>query len=267
MIKEEVLLMTTFELYEVVNACFMGKDYTSNICSFTDRPSHGFVYFREGDNIYTFKSGKSIHVTAGDFFYLPKYSNYSFKRNIKGDVYCINLQCNDDIFNNADPDESAFRFSLKRNFDVENIYKKVIREMYLKKPYYELSVKSLVYQLVSIILTEKDSEYTPMNLKTKLLPALNMIDEHYLDNDLSVPYLASICNVSETYFRKLFNNCFGVSPVKYINEKKIKYASDFLKSGLYNVSETASLTGFNDVGYFSRLYKKIIGEMPSQTKN
>ena len=259
--------MTTFELYEVVNACFMGKDYTRNICSFSDRLSHGFVYFKEGDSVYTFKSGKTIHVTTGDFLYLPKYSTYSFKSNIRGEVYCINLQCNDDIFDNEDPNESPFCFSLKRNFDVESIYKKVIREMYLKRSYYELTVKSLVYHLVSIILSEKDSEYTPMSVKNKLIPALNYIDEHYLENDLSIPYLASICNVSETYFRKLFNNCFGVSPVKYINEKKIKYASDFLKSGLYNVSETASLTGFNDVGYFSRLYKKIIGEMPSQTKN
>lgn len=136
--------------------------------------------------------------------------------------------------------------------------------MYLKKAYYELLVNSLVYELASIIFTERDSEYAPSAIKFKLLPALDYIDENYINKDLSVPHLAAMCDMSENYFRRLFTKYYGVSPVKYINEKRMNYASEFLKSGLYSVTETAALTGFDDVGYFSRLYKKITGEKPSE---
>lgn len=257
--------MCSFELNSVVNACFMGKDYKDTVSSHANRQSHGFVFFKEADSIYTFQNGKSLHASSGSFLYLPKYSSYSFKPKYRGEVYCINLQCNDDVFGDVNPDDKAFVFTLKRTTEVESIYKKVIREMYLKKPYYYLNVNSLVYELASIIFNEKEAEYAPSSVKNKLLPAINYIDEHYIENDISIPFLASLCEMSENYFRRLFIKYYGTSPIKYINEKKMNYAYEFLKSGLYSVIETAALTGFSDVGYFSRLYKRIKGEMPSDT--
>lgn len=58
---------------------FMGKDYKDRVSCHSDRQSHGFVYFKSIDSVYTFINGRSVHVSSGDFLYLPKYSSYSFK--------------------------------------------------------------------------------------------------------------------------------------------------------------------------------------------
>ena len=259
--------MAVFELYDIVNACYMGKDHIDRQRLHTDRSSHGFVYFRNGENIYDFKGGKRVLAGTGCFLYLPKNSTYTVSSKYRGEVYCINFLCNDDVFGSKYPNESSFSFYIKRQTYVESIYKKVIREMYLKKPYYELTVKSLIYELAAIIFTEMSSEYIPSSGGTKLEPAVRYINEHYTENNIKIPDLASLCGMSENYFRRLFTKKFGISPVKYINERRINYASDFLKSGLYSVSEVALLSGFDDLGYFSRTYKKVKGEMPSETKN
>ena len=258
-------MFNEFRLDSVENSCYLGKDYKSNISSHSDRKSHGFVFFKEGSTEYTFKSGKQVITDTEHFLYLPKYSSYSFKKREWGCLYCINLQCNDNIFGEGDPDEKSFSFPLKRTSEIESIYKRVVREMYLKKPYYNLRVFSLVYELVSIIFSELNSEYVPSNSRIKLFPAVTYIDEHYTDRSINIPQLASKCEMSENYFRRLFVKQFGKTPTRYINERRIEYASEFLKSGLYSVSQVASIAGFEDLGYFSRVYKNITGESPSKS--
>lgn len=259
--------MDNFELYSIVNSCFMGKNFRDRQRVHTDRYSHGFVYFKEGHNIYDFDGGKSVTTGKGCFLYLPKYSTYTVTQRIPSEVYCVNIECNDDIFGSGLPNEKCFSMTLKRELEVESIYKKIVRESYLKKPFYELTLKSLVYELCAIILSEKNAEYLPSGVGVKLAPAVAYIDEHYIEKDLKIPYLASLCDMSENYFRRLFTKHFGMSPIKYVNEKRIKYASEFLQSGLYSVSEVAEIAGFDDIGYFSRSYKRITGEVPSDTKN
>ena len=43
-------------------------------------------------------------------------------------------------------------------------------------------------------------------------------------------------------------------------------AENTLKGSDYSVSETAALVGFNSISHFSKVYTKIIGESPKQTK-
>ena len=75
--------------------------------------------------------------------------------------------------------------------------------------------------------------------------------------------LAKLCGISENYFRKLFLLEFGISPSKYIRNKRLMLARDLLNSGEFSVSDAAMASGFNDISYFSREYKKMWGVNPS----
>lgn len=259
-------ILNDFELYSVVNSCYMGRNFHDRQRLHTDRYSHGFVYFKYGNNVYDFEGGKQIVTGTGCFLYLPKHSTYTVGIRDVGEVYCVNIECNDDVFGNSLPNEGGFSLPLKRELEVEGIYKRIVRESYLKRPYHELTLKSLVYELAAIILSEKNAEYLPSGVGVRLAPAVSYIDEHYIEKSITVPFLASLCDMSENYFRRLFTKYFGMSPMKYVNEKRIKYASDFLRSGLYTVTEVAEIAGFDDIGYFSRVCKKITGEAPSLIK-
>ena len=94
--------------------------------------------------------------------------------------------------------------------------------------------------------------------------AVEYIHEHFCDRDLTVELLAKMCSMSDTYFRKLFKQRFKVTPLKYINDLKVKYATELLRSGYYTVTEAAEKCGFDNVYYFSLFIKKETGLSPSQ---
>ena len=90
------------------------------------------------------------------------------------------------------------------------------------------------------------------------------LQEHYRDSDLTVSRLASLCHVSEVYFRRVYHECFGISPWQRILELRFSYARTLLQSGYYTVKEIANLAGFSDVKYFRTAFGKRFGCTPTE---
>lgn len=78
--------------------------------------------------------------------------------------------------------------------------------------------------------------------------------------------LSQNANISYEYFRRIFENVYGVSPVKYLNKLRIDRAKELLNSGMYTVADAAFQSGFSDISYFSRFFKKETGLSPSEYK-
>ena len=76
--------------------------------------------------------------------------------------------------------------------------------------------------------------------------------------------LARACALSEAHFRKLFKKIHGVSPIRYVIDLRVDFASHLLQSGLYTVSEVAEKSGFADPKYFSRVFKARFGLTPKE---
>ena len=72
--------------------------------------------------------------------------------------------------------------------------------------------------------------------------------------------------MSETYFRKIFADKYGISPKKYIINLKLNHAKRLLLSSKYSVEEVCFKCGYSDVSMFSREFKKVVGVSPSVFK-
>lgn len=83
----------------------------------------------------------------------------------------------------------------------------------------------------------------------------------------SVAALARQADLSESRFRVLFRQLTGCSVTRYQNRLRIEEARDLLVSGHYTVGEVAEEMGFQDVYYFSRLFKTIAGVPPSHCRH
>ena len=79
-----------------------------------------------------------------------------------------------------------------------------------------------------------------------------------------ISYYADLCGMSEAGFRRLFREYMGVSPVDYRNDIRLINARNKLQSGEYNVSEAAYESGFSNLSFFIRLYKKKFGYTPKK---
>lgn len=78
-------------------------------------------------------------------------------------------------------------------------------------------------------------------------------------------YLQSL-PFSYDYVRKLFKREIGVTPHKYLNDKRLQTAADMLTYGYSdsnNITEISQMCGFREPLYFSRMFKKKYGVAPS----
>lgn len=95
-----------------------------------------------------------------------------------------------------------------------------------------------------------------------LRPALEYIENNYSE-DISLEKMASVCNVSSSYFSKLFKKEIGVNFSAYINNYRVDKAKDLLKDTDMSVLNIALDLGFEDCGYFIKVFKKIEGVTPN----
>lgn len=81
-------------------------------------------------------------------------------------------------------------------------------------------------------------------------------------SDLTVANLAKECNMSTSYFRKLFLETVGVSPQQYIIQIRLNMAEQLLRTTKRPIQEIANDVGFRTLSSFNRLFKKKNGCAP-----
>ena len=76
--------------------------------------------------------------------------------------------------------------------------------------------------------------------------------------------LAATFNYNEKYLGRLFKAKTGQTISEYCNSRKIGNAKQLLKHSRLSISDIAAQTGFNNVTYFNRTFKKITGKSPQE---
>ena len=86
--------------------------------------------------------------------------------------------------------------------------------------------------------------------------------EHY-NEEINIEEYALSRHVSASWFNKSFKKAVGTTPMKYILSIRIRNAQALLETTDYNISNIASMVGYENAFYFSRLFKKQKGLSPA----
>ncbi|MBC9934426.1 helix-turn-helix domain-containing protein [Chitinophaga qingshengii] len=124
----------------------------------------------------------------------------------------------------------------------------------------------ILLQLVSRFLTQQTFKHRDTgHVPVKILNIISYIQLN-LNRDLSVTLLAEKANLHTDYFSRLFQRHTGERPVKYVHEKRIERAQYLMLTSRMTFTEIAAQTGFDNVFYFSKIFKKITGVSPGAYK-
>jgi len=150
--------------------------------------------------------------------------------------------------------------SLRRDFGI------LFREFMLRRPGCRAMCASVLTSLMVRLGrgASADSEDGESNgLRKRLEQSAAYIHHHYTEA-LSVAQLAEMEHLSESRFRDIFREAFGVPPMEYILSLRIAHACELLLTTDLNVSETAEICGYTDVMYFCRLFRRKMGISPAR---
>jgi AraC-like DNA-binding protein/ligand-binding sensor protein len=93
--------------------------------------------------------------------------------------------------------------------------------------------------------------------------ARNFIAEHQTE-DLSLTQVAKAVNMSSYYFCKMFKKIVGINFTDYVARVRIEKSKNLLLNPNLRVSEIAFEVGFQSLTHFNRVFKKILGQSPTE---
>lgn len=87
---------------------------------------------------------------------------------------------------------------------------------------------------------------------------------NYYNKPISLDQMAKIAYMSPTYFSKKFKRVTGFGFNEYLNNVRIKMATNLLMETQLSITEIATFCGYQDSNYFGDVFKKIIGISPNK---
>ncbi|MBQ6893519.1 MAG: helix-turn-helix transcriptional regulator [Clostridia bacterium] len=237
---------------------YCSKIYTKPVDALPNdgRHAHALVYFVEGESDYVYQD-KTYSVSPGSLLFLPKNEKYVIRRYSTAQCIYVDFLTSEDIpllpFVKNYPNSNQFRDVF---VNLLSLYKQ-------KRIGYEAEMKSVLYRIISMIQIADRTAYFPDAKYQKIAVAVDYINNNYCNGQIRISKLAEMSGVSTRYFGELFSVFFGVPPKEYIICMQLETAKNMLISSDETVGNIAETCGFSDVYYFSKIFKKEVGETPS----
>lgn len=239
----------------------------------------GYCHYGEGDlvledDFYRFGAGmvscipaNFLHVTRSDEA-VPAFWEFLFidpetslrelgmrnTRELKDVVECIN--------------QNAFFIRAENNPMIVTLVRAIFEEMQHKSEYHRECVRGLVYALLFEIAGYNGRRGLAAGSKSNVLQlekAIDYVEEHYADS-FKIVDLAGKCHMSETHFRRIFQQKMNMTPVEYVNFVRVKKACELIDKTDISMEDVAEKVGFVTPSTFNRNFRRIIGTSPYQWK-
>lgn len=140
-----------------------------------------------------------------------------------------------------------------------------------KNPYYQESAYGLLLSLYIELLrihsrneplVDQDTEHS-LKGDFVISPVLEYITKNYM-MPITIDFLADLCHLSTTHFRRKFHEIMGSAPLDFLNSTRIEEACKQLKSTDDSILSISEQVGFQSISSFNRCFSKLMGESPKQ---
>lgn len=144
-------------------------------------------------------------------------------------------------------------------------------DMYNNYPHFSLKLYTLFLSYLTEVIDQARKGgcrhfYSDHNTPVRPVCDIHMIVEYinsHITEDLSMNLLSTVAGLSEKHFITQFGRAMGVTPGRYIQECRMKYAAQLLAHTDKKLYEIAAIVGYGDAFAFSKTFKKVYGESPA----
>jgi AraC-like DNA-binding protein/ligand-binding sensor protein len=146
------------------------------------------------------------------------------------------------------------------------------REAYFATPVVSQKKLDSVTSLLAIFaehLAMKSNQITVQQAGAEppvITKARQYINEHHTE-DLTLGQVAAAVHTSIFYFCKLFRKVTGTTFTEFVSRTRVEKAKNLLLNPNLRVSEIAYEVGFQSLTHFNRVFKKIMGESPTEYRH
>lgn len=244
-----------------INVCDIVSISFKNVCTYRKRIDWYIMYLLKGCCTVV-ENGVRTRAAAGDLilYRAGERQEYFFSKEddtVYAYAHFSGTEC-EELFASL----AVFRSRITHvgSFpQIERLFNEVIREYYLKKPFWEYASASMLFQF--LVAAARCVSADTRCAESQLERAIQHMHQHY-DQTFPVSFYAAMCHLSESRFAHLFKQTTGSSPKQYLLGIKAEKACELLASSSLSITEVAHMVGIEDVSYFGRMLKKLTGKTP-----
>ena len=155
--------------------------------------------------------------------------------------------------------EKSIRGVVRLNEEKKKQLKRLLTR--LEKEENKLLITLNILRIIAL-LAEGEEEVEALAMPEKLQDILKYIDEN-LGSHLNTENLCNVFYISRTKLHQISTAAYGVSITKYILDKRMKKARELLRMGK-SVESVAEEVGFSTANYFSKVFHRECGILPSK---
>lgn len=218
----------------------------------------GRVFIETEDKTYT--------AEKGDLYFINKAVPRVLYSDKKGPVKKIFVTAKGPLLDGI---VKAYNFSdpvIITKADVEEYFRNIINILDEAPCYTPLVRDSIGVEVLKIIQTVSRKLNLIDNVIERLNVAENIIKyiDANLDRKITIEDLSQNFFLGKTQLIKLFKDKYQMTPMKYAQLQRIELAKYYLTDTDTPISNIHKLIGFDDVKYFSKLFKKVTGISPRE---
>jgi AraC-like DNA-binding protein len=231
------------------------------------------LYFTESDNVRLYCDGEEFVPEKGELVAVnPNILHRGAGTSVKTKYICIMLP---PTFFNFTGENRRYVFQKRIRGDryIGQLAEKIYATYHARGVGYRYGTLALCYELIDYMIRNYADGSMDRNgfaaRNDKLEKFNNIIDYmhmHY-NEPLNTAQAAELAHLSECYFCRLFKMHTQESFTAYLNNIRIQKSIDLLKNSKMSITAVAATVGFNDVNYFCRIFRRIIGNSPQQYRN
>lgn len=164
--------------------------------------------------------------------------------------------------------KKSFFIRAEENPMIVTMIRAIFEEMQQKGAHYRECVRGIAYALLFEIarFNGRDAWQTiGKGVSLQLESAIEYVEKNY-PNDFKIADLANECHMSETHFRRIFQEKMNMTPVEYVNFVRVRKACELIDKTDISMEDVAEKVGFITPSTFNRNFRRIIGTSPYQWK-
>ena len=132
----------------------------------------------------------------------------------------------------------------------------------------ELTANDMIEHLKTVLFDVIDQQAALRSKQGHMINRAKLFIEcNYTDGSLTLEKVAQVVNVSSSHFCYLFKQETGETYVDYLSGLRISKAKELLRHSEYKNFEVASIIGYENAAYFSRVFKKLTGLSPNEFRS
>jgi YesN/AraC family two-component response regulator len=138
----------------------------------------------------------------------------------------------------------------------------VFSQRHLSPKYYS---KEKLCNLLNYILFELFDAVSLESNHTEVIKIEKFIEEN-ITQKITLTMLSDHVHLSKEYIAYIFKKNVGKTVIEYVNETKMMFAKYMIQEGILSLRDIAENLGYENYGYFSRVFKKHFNTSPIEFK-